>query len=171
MIFTNIFVDLICSSRAGPFTYTIFRCIFHFCVGFLPHIVSASDIFYLFIYLFIYLSTRTKCSSRGFQFGCFDVRRLGSSILCPVYGHILHGSSHIVTHHIVTRIIGHTIYCYVYPRILLSTPVFSCTPLYTPINPCILMYTHVYSCKPQVLVVQRLDNAIHRISPYPVDKC
>ena len=27
-----------------------------FCVGFLPHIVSASDIF-LFIYLFIYLST------------------------------------------------------------------------------------------------------------------
>ena len=53
-------------------------------------IVSASDIFiflfiYLFIYLIIYLSTRTKSTPRGFQFGCFDVRRMGSSILCPVY--------------------------------------------------------------------------------------
>ena len=56
----------------------------YFCVGFLPHIVSTSDIC-LFIYLFIYLSTRMKCSSHDFWFGCFDVRRLGSGILCPVY--------------------------------------------------------------------------------------
>ena len=79
---------------------------------------------------------------------------------CNTNGHILHGSSHIVSLHIVTLItmlsLLDTLVLHVYSC---KTPVLLCTPLYcyvhlcilmlyTHVNPCIAMFTYVYSCKP-----------------------
>ena len=127
MMFTNIFVDLICSSRAGPFTYTIFRCIFHFCVGFLPHIVSASDIFYLFIYLFVY---ENEVLVTWFPIWMFRPEKTGFQ-------------------YTVSCLWAYTSWLFTYSHPDYRTyHILLCIPMYTPVNPSILMYTHVYSSKP-----------------------